>query len=803
MGGKKDIKRLIQQIDQTYWGPEERALIDEAIALAREIGDEGLEYEVRMRLTASAARTGDNDAMLSSFAWCLAKHDADPRRFPRETSDGLADLMWQFKWMTGALDACPIFSLAQCEAMLDDMETHYRAENLGPSGVITARFLHAWAVGDLDRARALRTTLLATPRDEHSNCEACGPSDLAGFALETGEPDLALKLVDEIIAGGYSCGEEPEHALSRTLVAKLRAGRSEDALDSHLRSYRLARRNPDNITIVADNLVFCAITGNEARGLAMVERHIGWLAHDSLNERGQVNLLAAIGVVLEAVARAGYGDQVVRGATAPDLTRFFGPEAGTGPVWTVADLVPRVWAATTRLTRAFDERNGNTYVSGLVAATRGLLAERYDLPVATEVFLPPAPPAAEPVTPAAWLDLGETLVWAQLPADAIRPLTRAAESDDLTIRGRALQMLIASYVETDDGAAAERRFPERLAALRAAGRTLQAETEECVGLVMFGAQDDTGDARLTAQLERLTTPGRDEPDLPDVLADVELTLALDRLRREPDGDITDIVRKVESAVAHASRSSLKANALLTLAQLQAGAGHLEEALTTVNAVLALDVAEGIRAVAHRERARLLGGLERYEEGVADADAATALYAAYGVGQRVIANIVLAAALLDDAERYEEEVARLRYAQREAQQLGIPTMGIEYRLGRALTAAGQPRAAVELLWEVLRTEEAGEASAADRAETCQSLAEGLEAAEQYGNAASMYEQTADLLVEAENPVPAANMLRRRSNLFRGFEMYDEALEAVGRAWELLQEPLSSGEDGAREMAVAVL
>jgi tetratricopeptide (TPR) repeat protein len=35
------------------------------------------------------------------------------------------------------------------------------------------------------------------------------------------------------------------------------------------------------------------------------------------------------------------------------------------------------------------------------------------------------------------------------------------------------------------------------------------------------------------------------------------------------------------------------------------------------------------------------------------------------------------------------------------------------------------------------------------------------------------------------------------------MYDEALEAVGRAWELLQEPLSSGEDGAREMAVAVL
>ncbi len=107
------IAELIEEIDATYWGPEERALIDQALALTQEIGDEPLEYRVRLRLTASGARTGDTDVMLSSFAWCLAKHDMDPVRFPTEIDSSMADLMWQFKWMIGALDASPLFSRAQ------------------------------------------------------------------------------------------------------------------------------------------------------------------------------------------------------------------------------------------------------------------------------------------------------------------------------------------------------------------------------------------------------------------------------------------------------------------------------------------------------------------------------------------------------------------------------------------------------------------------------------------------------------------------------------------------------------------
>ncbi len=80
---KKRFQQLIEEIDRTPWGPAEQALVAEAVALAVEIGDERLEYEARMRQTASANMNGATDVMLNSFAWCLAHHDARPAALPR------------------------------------------------------------------------------------------------------------------------------------------------------------------------------------------------------------------------------------------------------------------------------------------------------------------------------------------------------------------------------------------------------------------------------------------------------------------------------------------------------------------------------------------------------------------------------------------------------------------------------------------------------------------------------------------------------------------------------------------------
>ncbi|HZU94947.1 MAG TPA: hypothetical protein VFF85_15065, partial [Microbacterium sp.] len=302
---KKRFQQLIEEIDRTPWGPAEQALVTEAVALAVELGDEQLEYQARMRQTASANMGGATDVMLNSFAWCLAHHDADPQRFPADLDNGGADLMWQFKWMASALRSSPAFSGEQISAVLDDMESHYRAAGLGLSGVLTARFEDAWDAGRIDDAETLRVQLEATPRDEHSHCDACGRSQFAGFFADTDRDADAIRLVEEMIEGGFSCGEEPEHALSRVLLPYLRAGRLEEAKSAHLRSYRLAKDNPDNLRIVANNIVFTALTGNEARALALIERHISWLAHDGLNVDAHFAALSAFAVALDRVTAAG------------------------------------------------------------------------------------------------------------------------------------------------------------------------------------------------------------------------------------------------------------------------------------------------------------------------------------------------------------------------------------------------------------------------------------------------------------------------------------------------------------------
>ena len=127
---KKRFSQLLEEIDRTPWGPAEQTLVAEAVALAQEIGDEQLEYQARMRQTASANMNGATDVMLNSFAWCLARHDADPGRFPADLEYGGADLMWQFKWMASALRSSPAFSQDQITAVLDDMEAHYRQAGL-------------------------------------------------------------------------------------------------------------------------------------------------------------------------------------------------------------------------------------------------------------------------------------------------------------------------------------------------------------------------------------------------------------------------------------------------------------------------------------------------------------------------------------------------------------------------------------------------------------------------------------------------------------------------------------------------
>ncbi|MFB6610748.1 hypothetical protein ACFCVO_10535 [Agromyces sp. NPDC056379] len=785
------IDELLEQVDQTPFGPEERALIDEAIAIAVESGDEFSEYRARMRLASSANMTGDTDALLSSFAWCLGKHDADAARFPAKPDDNATDLLWQYKWMAGTLSASPAFPAADIRAVLDDMQSRYERAGVGQSGVATARFGAAFANGWLDEAAAAYRVLTTTERDDYSHCDACVRSESAAYLAATGREDEAIALYEEIVEGGFSCGEEPEHALSDALLPYLRAGRLERAKSFHLRSYRDARGNADNIGIIANHLIFCAITGNEARGLAMLERHIAWIAHDRLNQRAQFSALAAAGLLLDTVIDAGYGDTVVRGADAVELEPFFGPHDGR---WTVADLSPVAWAAAAAIGAEFDRRNGNRHLADRLEATRALRTERYDVPITGETFAPPAHAAsADPVDVAGWLDrarelavLGEIdAALAAADRGLAKPDTEPAHDhgtpEAAAVNDRRAELIgirLAALVAAQRLDEAAQVLPERIAAVRATGDDALADALTRQGLLLTGAATAADLPELEQELGAALQSGAD-----DLAARIALRIA--SIRAEA-GDAESAGTAADTAVAVLDRAtapdpSLAGAAFQLAAFLAAQDGDASSALSLLDRAVAAEPTRVRRAESHRLRARLLAGGADLEAALAAAESALEFDLAADARMRVVEDCQLSAAILDDLARPDDAVARLRLAVQHAELAESPGLvGVRYGLGRQLLRAGRSGEAVEVLQEVFEAEDAAGAPPAARAETLHLLGTAFRGDEEFAAASAAWHAAADLFEEAEAWPGAVAVLLDLGRLFAGLGYAEEAIDVLERA-----------------------
>src|SRR5213075_1832843 len=91
----------------------------------------------------------------------------------------------------------------------------------------------------------------------------------------------------------------------------------------HLAGYRGCRRNPSMAQEVARHLEFCALTGNEARGLELLAENRG-LFDEVDSPLDQLGFLTGVEVLLQRVELLGHGEQ---------------PAAGyAGRAWTVAGL---------------------------------------------------------------------------------------------------------------------------------------------------------------------------------------------------------------------------------------------------------------------------------------------------------------------------------------------------------------------------------------------------------------------------------------------------------------------------------
>ncbi|MFI9175211.1 tetratricopeptide repeat protein [Streptomyces lincolnensis] len=373
--------------------------------------------------------SSEKDKMFVPFARLLRMWDERPEDFDEYETHSLH---WVFKWMSSGMLDQPHIPLASIEKWLGEMEHRYRLAGHSERAVRGAEFSVAAHVGDVARAERAYAAWLAADRDAMADCHACELHSQGWWQVERGRDAQALRLWEPVLEGEFTCAHEPHTVLASSLAPLLRLGRVDEARAHHLRGFRLVRAMESMRGAYADHVEFCALTGNEARGLELLAERPAYFT-DGGHPRSGLDFMAVVTLLMDRLTELGLGDRRVPGP--PDRE------------WTARDLAAHARGEALALAARFDDRNGTSHIGEQTRARMAQrpLVERLPLGVRTTArptsSVAPPVPAEEPDLPG----LPALIAEARRLSDTLRPhaveawaaVARAAEGVDLDARDRA------------------------------------------------------------------------------------------------------------------------------------------------------------------------------------------------------------------------------------------------------------------------------------------------------------------------------------------------------------------------------
>ncbi|NEW46055.1 hypothetical protein [Nocardia cyriacigeorgica] len=328
--------------------------LETAAAAARSGTDRGLEGSVLLELARSYMYAGERDLSPVAYGRLLGIYDANPAELGHLTHS----LHWQLKWMTSDLIWNPAVGLPTVDRWLDELENRYRQRGYSARPVLSLRADMACALGDHTEAIRFRDAALAAERDGMSDCDACERNSWGVISEAAGDDAAALEHWKPVLDGERTCAEEPHRVLAKALLPMLRTGRIAAARSAHLTGYPLVRHNIELRASVGHHIEFCALTGNEARGLEILAEHSGWIAEQAADIANRLSFITGASVLLRRLSALDMGELPIGAGTVASA---------------LAELEPEI----EQLTRRYDARNGTDEFSRRVTArlTRQPLVE--------------------------------------------------------------------------------------------------------------------------------------------------------------------------------------------------------------------------------------------------------------------------------------------------------------------------------------------------------------------------------------------------------------------------------------------
>ena len=361
----------------------------------------------------------------------------------------------------------PAVPLLTIRRWLDELGHRYQQQRFSPRPVLVLRALLALDLGETAAASAHLAAAMAMPWDATAGCPACESENWGRWRAALGDDWGALEYWAPVLDGRQRCAEQPDRVLGRALLPLTQAGLLDQAREAHQRGYPLVRGQLSQQAAVGQHLEFCALTGNEDRGLEIAAEHAGWLTGPEVTVTGSNGTGASAASWLEFAV----GACVL-------LRRLAGLGQGSLPLGpgTVAAGLALVEQEIQFLCDRFDVRNGtSTYreqidqrLSHPPLASELPLLDPPGAPLS--LAIPPGPdPEATPPEPAASLE--DLVARARQLRDDRHPHARQAW-EEVAASGQELPADVAAELDRQRAGALAETDPRagREALLAAAGQ---------------------------------------------------------------------------------------------------------------------------------------------------------------------------------------------------------------------------------------------------------------------------------------------------------------------------------------------
>ncbi|GGR98297.1 MULTISPECIES: tetratricopeptide repeat protein [Streptomyces] len=423
------LRQALAENSEQPEGPARNARAEELLAEAERLDVPLAVIEALGHQLKVCHYSSEKDKMFVPFARLLRMWDARPEDFDEHETHALH---WAFKWMSAGMLDQPHIPLASIEKWLGEMERRYRLAGHSERAVRSAEFSVAAHIGDIPRAQRAYAAWLAADRDRMADCPACELHARGVWQVRCGRDAEALRLWRPVLEGEFACAHEPHSVLASSLAPLLRLGRVDEARAHHLRGFRLVRPMESMRGAYADHVEFCALTGNEARGLELLAGRPAYFT-DSGHPRSRLDFLTVVALLMDRLTERGLGGRRVPGPA--------------GRSWTARELAAHARVEATELAARFDRRNGTFAVGDRVRARMDQRPLVDRLPLGVRTARPAVAPPATPPAPEATEEPGlpALLAEARRQSGTLRPhalqawaaVARAARDGELEPRDRA------------------------------------------------------------------------------------------------------------------------------------------------------------------------------------------------------------------------------------------------------------------------------------------------------------------------------------------------------------------------------